>query len=60
MTDDEYERAYDRLAVVLDELGPGHELAFLTRLALLYAADCRDLATFEAALAAASDGGAEP
>ncbi|MEQ8234445.1 MAG: hypothetical protein RLW61_05370 [Gammaproteobacteria bacterium] len=53
MTPQEFERAYDLLAAALDAVDEQNESLLLTRLALVLAADLPNLATFEAALAAA-------
>lgn len=47
------ERAYEQLAVAIDQAGRAHESLFLARLALLLAEQCGDVAVFEACLAAA-------
>ena len=54
MTAEEFELAYERLAAALDRAGAADEIGLLTRLALLLAHDCPDLATFSAALDAAA------
>jgi len=59
MNGTDFEAAYERLAAALDQVGPEREAAFLTRLALLLAQECTDLATFEWALAAAVQTGAD-
>ena len=53
----DFDRAYDYLAAALDRVGPQHETAFLTRLALLLAHDCADLAAYARALDAAVQAG---
>jgi hypothetical protein len=58
MSDAEFEQAYERLAAALDALPAEQESDLLARLALLLAARCADLETFEAALAAAVEAGA--
>ena len=47
------EQAYDLLAQAIDAAGPDKEALFLTKLCLVLAQHLGDLATFEAAIAAA-------
>lgn len=54
MTPAEFERAYEHLAAALDAIGEPGETLLLTRLVLLLADACPDLASFVAALEAAT------
>jgi hypothetical protein len=50
---DDLERAYEALAVAIDQAGPQHEAVFLAKLALVLAERLRSAADFDACVAAA-------
>ena len=50
---DDLERAYETLAVAIDQAGPEHESVFLAKLALVLAERLKSPADFEASIAVA-------
>jgi hypothetical protein len=50
---DDLERAYETLAVAIDQAGPEHETVFLAKLALAMAERLKSPTDFEACIAAA-------
>lgn len=50
---DDLERAYETLAVAIDQAGPEHETVFLAKLALVLAERLKSPADFEASIAVA-------
>jgi hypothetical protein len=50
---DDLERAYETLAVAIDQAGPEHETVFLAKLALVLAERLASPADFEACIAVA-------
>ena len=53
MSSEDFEAAYESLAVAIDSAGEKREALFLTRLALLLAHELGDIATFKRAVQAA-------
>jgi len=56
MLSEDFEAAYETLAMAIDSAGPGHEALFLTRLALVLGHELGDIAVFRKAIGAALDG----
>ena len=50
MPSEDFEAAYESLAMAIDSAGPEREALFLTRLALLLAHELGDIATFKRAM----------
>jgi hypothetical protein len=50
MPSEDFEAAYETLAMAIDSAGPEHEALFLTRLALLLAHELGDIAAFKRAV----------
>ena len=59
MPPEDFETAYESLAMAIDSAGPEREALFLTRLALLLGHELGDIAVFRSAIRAALEGVAE-
>ena len=53
---EDFETAYETLAMAIDQAGPAREALFLTRLALLLGHELGDIGAFKKAIEAALDG----
>ena len=56
MPSEDFEAAYESLAMAIDSAGPEHEALFLTRLALVLGHELGDIAAFRNAIKAALEG----
>lgn len=56
MPPEDFEAAYETLALAIDSAGPEHEALFLTRLALVLGHEVGDIAVFKAAIRTALEG----
>ena len=59
MPPDDFETAYESLAMAIDSAGPEREALFLTRLALVLGHQLGDIAVFKSAIRTALEGIAE-
>ncbi|MDO9563553.1 MAG: hypothetical protein Q7J60_18205 [Bradyrhizobium sp.] len=59
MPPEDFEAAYEALALAIDSAGPEREALFLTRLALVLGHELGDIAVFRSAIRTALDGIAE-
>jgi len=59
MPSEDFEVAYETLAMAIDSAGPEHEALFLTRLALVLGHQLGDIAIFRNAIRTALEGVAE-
>lgn len=59
MPSEDFELAYESLAIAIDTAGPEREALFLTRLALVLGHELGDIAAFRKAIGMALDGLAE-
>ena len=59
MPAEDFEAAYESLAMAIDSAGPEREALFLTRLALVLGHQLGDIAVFRNAIRTALEGGAE-
>lgn len=59
MPPEDFETAYEALALAIDSAGPEHEALFLTRLALVLGHELGDIAVFRNAIRSALEGVAE-
>jgi hypothetical protein len=59
MPSEDFEAAYESLAMAIDSAGPEHEALFLTRLALVLGHELGDIAAFRKAISAALEGVAD-
>ena len=59
MPSEDFEAAYESLAMAIDSAGPEREALFLTRLALLLGHELGDIAAFKRAIRTALEGVAE-
>lgn len=59
MPPEDFEAAYEALALAIDSAGPEHEALFLTRLALVLGHELGDIAVFKTAIRTALEGIAE-
>ena len=59
MPSEDFEAAYEALAMAIDSAGPAHEALFLTRLALVLGHELGDIAVFRSAIRTALEGVAE-
>ncbi len=59
MPSEDFEAAYEALAMAIDSAGPEHEALFLTRLALVLGHELGDIAAFRSAIRTALEGVAE-
>jgi hypothetical protein len=59
MPSEDFEAAYESLAVAIDSAGPEHEALFLTRLALVLGHELGDIAVFMNAIRTALEGVAD-
>jgi hypothetical protein len=55
----DFEAAYESLAMAIDSAGPEHEALFLTRLALVLGHELGDIAVFRKAISTALEGVAD-
>ena len=53
---EDFETAYETLAMAIDQAGPEREALFLTRLALVLGHELGDISAFKKAVATALDG----
>jgi hypothetical protein len=56
MPSEDFEAAYESLAMAIDSAGPEHEALFLTRLALVLGHELGDIAVFRKAIGTALEG----
>jgi hypothetical protein len=56
MPSDDFEAAYETLAMAIDSAGPEREALFLTRLALVLGHELGDIAVFKKAIGTALEG----
>ena len=56
MPSEDFEAAYESLAMAIDSAGPEHEALFLTRLALVLGHELGDIAVFRNAIRTALEG----
>jgi hypothetical protein len=59
MPPEDFEAAYEALAMAIDSAGPQHEALFLTKLALVLGHELGDIAVFRRAIRTALEGVAE-
>ncbi len=59
MPSEDFETAYESLAMAIDSAGPEHEALFLTRLALVLGHELGDIAVFRNAIRTALEGVAD-
>ncbi len=59
MPSEDFEAAYESLAMAIDSAGPEREALFLTRLALVLGHQLGDIAVFKSAIRTALEGVAE-
>lgn len=59
MPPEDFETAYETLALAIDSAGPEQEALFLTRLALVLGHELGDIAVFKTAIRTALEGVAE-
>jgi len=59
MPPEDFEAAYEALALAIDSAGPGREALFLTRLALVLGHELGDIAVFRHSIRTALEGVAE-
>lgn len=59
MPSEDFEAAYESLAMAIDSAGPERETLFLTRLALVLGHQLGDIAVFKSAIRTALEGVAE-
>jgi hypothetical protein len=59
MPSEDFEAAYESLAMAIDSAGPEHEALFLARLALVLGHELGDIAAFRNAIGTALEGIAE-
>ncbi|MDP1868715.1 MAG: hypothetical protein Q8L13_20565 [Bradyrhizobium sp.] len=59
MPPEDFEAAYEALAMAIDSTGPEREALFLTRLALVLGHELGDIAVFRSAIRTALEGVAE-
>ena len=59
MPPDDFETAYESLAMAIDSAGPEREALFLTRLALVLGHELGDIVAFKRAIRTALEGVAE-